>query len=78
MVSPGGDLHSPRSERTSAVTVREQIKLTKDREASYLSCEILSLFFLRKVVSYFIKRQEVYRLHREVIALHFVQAKALL
>lgn len=60
------------------MTVREPITLTNDCEANYLSCEILSLFFLRTVVNYFIKRQEVYRLHREVIALHFVLAEALL
>lgn len=60
------------------VTVREQIKLTNDGEASYLSREIISLFFPRKVVSYFIKRHEVYRLHGEVIALHFLRAEALL
>lgn len=76
-VSPGGDPRCP-SERTSMVTVREQIKLTNDGEASYLSREIISLFFPRKVVSYFIKRQEVYRLHGEVIALHFLRAEALL
>lgn len=73
-----GEIHAAPSERTSMVTVREQIKLTNDGEASYLSREIISLFFPRKVVSYFIKRQEVYRLHGEVIALHFLRAEALL
>lgn len=65
---PWGRPTLPPPRGQAAVTVREQIKLTNDREASYLSCEILSLLSLRKVVSDFLKRQEVYGLHGEVTA----------